>query len=110
MSHISEIGIPEKSSITVQIPAGVNSVGELISSIATQLKFPYRHAENWNALFDTLCDLSWVPQRTVIINHEGRLELLPEQLTEYYRVLNDSMDSWRTERGDHELIVHFPAN
>ena len=94
--------------LVVIVPAGIDSADALIQLIATEIRYPYRHGSDWNALFDTLCDLSWLSERKVFIVHEA-LPQIPEcQLNEYLRVLRDAVGSWYANAGKHELVVTFP--
>lgn len=102
-------GEPQMKSDTlvVRVPVGADSVDSLIQSIAQGIGFPGHHAANWNALFDTLCTLSWVPEREVVIAHESTPRLSVEQLAEYRKVLADAVDSWRVQPGDHVLRIEW---
>ncbi|MGH8021611.1 MAG: barstar family protein [Opitutaceae bacterium] len=98
----------DDDSVRVWIPKSVKSSDELFRTIADGLRFPDWFGRNWNALFDCLCDFTWLSERRIIIAHED-VPLLPsDQLREYLNVLRDAVRSWRANPGPHELVVVFP--
>jgi RNAse (barnase) inhibitor barstar len=98
----------DADTVRVSIPETVSSALELMQIIAKELRFPAYFGQNWSALFDCLCDLSWLDKRRVIIAHESVPNITEQHLREYLRVLRDAVDSWRADPDQHELLVFFP--
>ena len=100
--------IPSKT-LEVNVPAGIVSPFELLRVLSDGLKFPSYFGHNWNALFDCLCDFTWLTERTrVVIRHHDVPGLLPLDQDTYLKVLNDAVGSWRVEPSGHTLEVEFP--
>lgn len=92
------------------IPLNIPDRQTLFNILAHDLDFPQYFGHNWDALYDFLCDLSWIPERRIIIIHEG----LPSQLTyselrTYLELLIDAVKNWKPEE-NHELEVVFPLD
>ena len=92
------------------IPIKIPDRQTLFNTLARDLDFPQYFGQNWDALYDFLCDLSWIPERRVVIIHEG----LPFQLTDrdlrtYLELLIDAVKSWKPGE-NHELEVIFPLS
>ena len=89
----------------VIVPKSIRSKDELLDLLSRTLSFPGTFGSNWDALFDCLCDLSWIAEKRVVIAHEN-LPLLPRrELEAYLDVLNDAVTSWRERPGTHDLVV-----
>jgi len=93
----------------VTLPKSIHAKADLLASIAQALSFPDTFGANWDALFDCLCDLSWVRERRVVIAHEMIPELTTDDLEAYLGVLRDAVASWHDNPGSHELVVLFPS-
>lgn len=90
------------------IPAGITDATELLDVLANQLRFPVYFGRNWDALFDCLCDFSWLSEPTqIVIQHEDVPCLPTDQHEVYLKVLCDAVDSWRLEPAGHKLHVSF---
>lgn len=98
----------DRSSLLITVPCGITTSAALIDFIAREMSFPKGYGKNWNALFDCLCDLGWVRERLVVIDHASIPDIGEEDLSEYYDVLRKAQESWECDPGDHELIVKFP--
>ena len=85
----SEIGHMSGYTVTIQASEKVN---ELFKEIREKLKFPY-FGDNWNALRDCLCDLSWLNVEQVNLVQEGiPLANNTEDLQMYIRVLLEASE------------------
>jgi len=74
---------------------------ELFERIASALAFPDWFGANWDALFDCLNDLSWLPARgyVLVFEHTGGLaDEAPQVLHALRELLIESAVAWR-ERG-----------
>lgn len=69
--------------------------------VATALAFPDWFGANWDALFDCLNDLSWLPSRgyVLVFEHAGGLgDEAPQVLESLRQLLIESAAEWR-DRG-----------
>lgn len=97
-----------RDATVVSVPSSVATKGDLLGLLAGKLQFPETFGGNWDALFDCLCDLSWVKTYEVVICHDGVPALSSDELKAYLTVLSDAVNSWRENPGQHLLIVAFP--
>lgn len=79
---------------------------ELLRSLYYILWFPGYFGFNWDALYDCLRDLSWIPCKKVVLVHESLPKLNDEDLRVYLEVLRDSVLDWHPGE-DHVLEVNF---
>src|ERR1051326_6974448 len=97
--------------VQIAIPKSIKSKADLLRIYSEHLSFPKGFGANWDALFDCLCDLSWVSERQVAIIHDGIPgSLSADDLRAYLGLLGDAVVSWKTNPTSHELIVIFPKN
>ena len=104
---VKALNIEAKSDVIVQIPPGLSDKNALFEMLRREVPFPDYFGNNWNALFDCLCDLSWIKSRRVIILHSDLPPLDRKELATYLHVLSDSVRGWKPNE-DHELVVAFP--
>lgn len=63
---------------------------------------------NWDALYDCLCDLSWIKSRKVVFFHERLPNLGDDDLKIYLKLLIDVSARWVAGNGDsRELVLLF---
>jgi hypothetical protein len=76
----------------IRIPPNVCDKGTLLAQLAEAGRFPDYFGHNWDALAECLCDLSWLPEGPVCIEHEG-LPLAddPESLSVYNGILSEAV-------------------
>lgn len=92
----------------VRIDPEVSSSGELLKALYYMLWFPGYFGFNWDALFDCLKDLGWIPCRKVVLVHKALPNLQTEELKIYLEVLRDAIRDWAGDE-EHELEVFFRA-
>lgn len=90
-----------------RIPKTCKSVDDLFDRLHSALHFPDYFGRNWNALFDLLCDLSWIKEYTVVVFHEGIPEIGAPDLHQYIDVLVSAVLDW-SDDPTHKLVVVFP--
>ncbi len=92
-----------------RIPIGIRTKDELLSSLRVALRLPDYFGRNWDALWDCICDLSWIPDSQVVVLHRD-LPLDSEigQLQTYLSILHDAARYWEARRA-HDLVVVFPS-
>jgi len=81
---------------------------ELMEELKLKLNFPDYFGSNWDALFDCLCDLSWIHEGVIIIKHRDIPKLSIQDLEIYKDILQDAIYSWNDDE-THKLIVEFPT-
>lgn len=92
-----------------RVPAGLTSQESLYDSLFESLGFPDYFGFNFNALWDCLCDFSWMEQRTIALIHEDVPALPIVELGTYLEILDDAVAQWKTLE-NHSLRVVFPAS
>jgi hypothetical protein len=82
----------------------------MIEVVSSGLQFPDWCGLNWNALYDCICDLSWLPDGDVVIVHTALpFGSQPPLLVSYISVLHAAVERAARE-GKRRLIVSFPSN
>lgn len=90
----------------VLIDPSIQATEELIRTLYYLLWLPGYFGYNWDALYDCLRDLSWVPCHKIVLVHESLPELPRDDLKIYLEILRDSVLDWIGDDG-HELEVVF---
>ena len=105
--YAEESDLVYSDDLVVRIPVGIGSFADLFAVYFKQLELPGYTGHNWNALSDSLRDLSWVRQRRVILLHQDVPTLSPPDTVQYLDVLRESAVDWKPGE-EHELVVVFP--
>lgn len=92
----------------VRIDPSIGVADELMKALYYLLWFPGYFGFNWDALYDCLRDLSWLPCRKVVLVHESLPRLSRGDLHVYLGILRDSVCDRIDDEG-HELEVVFLA-
>jgi RNAse (barnase) inhibitor barstar len=69
----------------------------LFDEFGAALQFPDYFGENWDALFDCLCDLEWLPADAYLLaltDGELVLEREPKQFKSLVEVLGNAAEEW----------------
>lgn len=99
---------PEQDAIVVRVPVDIVEKSEIFIFYSQNLRFPPYFGRNWDALYDCLCDLSWINEYNIALIHED----LPFSNDEternvYITLLSDVLANW--ERSSlHKLQIFFP--
>ena len=80
----------------------IGSTDYLINALFYTLSFPGYFGFNWNALYDCMCDFSWIREKHIVIFHEELPRIEQRDLKIYLEVLRDACKSWQ---GDSEHVV-----
>ena len=91
----------------VTIPENLEKSTDLFDVVKKQIGLPVYFGGNWDAFYDSLCDLSWVPQHTVVFVHKGRTFRDNRTWRMYLDVLRDCIKDWR-EGEEHQVVAVFP--
>lgn len=93
----------------VHLDPDICKANELLRALYYALWLPGYFGFNWNALYDSLCDLAWIPHKKLVILH-NKVPSLPEEDTKLYlEVLRDAAQSLSVS-GQRILEVVFPES
>lgn len=90
----------------VRIDPIIETTEELIKALYYLLWFPGYFGFNWDALYDCLRDLSWIPCQKIVLVHESLPRLPIDDLQVYLEILRDSVLDW-VDDDRHEIEVVF---
>jgi uncharacterized membrane protein len=91
------------------IPAGLSTKEAVLDRIAAALKFPESFGRNWDALDECLADLSWIPEKRIVIFHPDLpLAGHPTDLKTYVSCLGDAVGDWKSKGRTVEAV--FPPS
>jgi len=79
----------------MRINRKIGNISELVAAICAAGRYEGYCGDNWNALFDILRDLSWVPQKHIVLVHEEDILLAPDELEAYFFVLGECVEWWK---------------
>jgi len=98
----------QPSQLEARIPPGISTKADLLHTLDTSLHFPEYFGENWDALWECVCDLSWLDAVEVVLIHEDiPLSDQPTAAKTYLSILRDAVKYWGA-RPEHHLEVVFP--
>lgn len=99
----------EKTRI-IRLPGGIRSKRTLLKCLAQRLQLPGWFGGNWDALEDSLRDLTWLPEgEGVAIVHEDLPFGKGASRGVYLEILRSAIDHWR-KRGDRPFVAVFPGS
>lgn len=81
----------------------------LFAELARRLRFPDYFGANWDALWECIRDLSWLPEGPVVLKHRD-LPLADDaaSLKTYLSILRDTVEKRWSEPRRRDLVVTFP--
>lgn len=108
MSFIFNSAADAKAVHRAEVPANILSTESLLEALSIALRFPDYFGQNWNALDECICDLSWLPPGDVVIIHKD-LPLVDDHgsLSIYLCILRDAVRNWATNGSN--LIYASPG-
>ena len=99
--------VGDGGSVIVIIPENLDRVDDLFIVFKEQLGLPEYFGKNWDALSESLRDLSWVPQHTVALVHQGRTFVDDKLWAVYLDVLKECIEDWEKDE-EHCIVAIFP--
>lgn len=95
----------------VFVNPSICSAQDLLVFFYHSLWLPGYFGFNWDALYDCLCDLSWIKPRKIIFVHETLPNLGEDDLQIYLKLLIDVSAQWAGRYDDlREFVFLFSAN
>lgn len=70
---------------------------DLLNEMKEKFLFPDYFGNNWDALYDCLCDLTWINASKIILIHKEIPITDDKSLKVYLNILNDTIESWKTD-------------
>lgn len=86
---------------------------DALARIALALDFPDWFGGNWDALQDSLCDLSWLPGDgyLLLLDHSsGWREADPESFSTLIEILNEAGQHWAAQRQPFWALMPLTSN
>lgn len=93
----------------LQIPPHLESKVDLCAAYARVGRFPSDFGANWDALLDCLRDLSWIPNRGVVVVHSDLpLHLDRRECRSYLEILQTALVDWARPSPSERLTASWP--
>lgn len=86
----------------------IYKIEQLFQALYQLLWLPGYFGFNFDALHDCLTDLSWIRERSVVLEHAGLPKFAEAELKIYLEVLRDAVVDWK-DGDDHCFKVVFNA-
>jgi hypothetical protein len=102
-------GLPPSPALVANVPAGIGTKEGLLDELAQRLHFPECFGANWDALWECIRDLSWLPAGPVVLRHAD-LPLAEDVagLKTYLSILTDTVQKKWSGSRERDLVVVFP--
>ncbi len=91
-----------------RVKPGLKDVKSLVTALGAGLDFPKFAGKNWDALWDSIRDLSEDLPLRIVVTHDDLPALPPEDLATYLQLLRDAVVYWHEYPDEHLLEVWFP--
>ena len=98
------------AALVAEIPAGIKTKEALLDELYRRLRFPNYFGGNWDALWECIRDLSWLPAGPVVLIHRD-LPLAGDAASQktYLSILRDTVEKrWAVLGERRDLVVVFP--
>jgi RNAse (barnase) inhibitor barstar len=92
--------------------AGCVDKDTFLSRIAEALEFPGWFGRNWDAFFDCLTDLSWLPAGGHVLVLQNTAEMrraAPEAFDTAISIMQEATQAWQKRGGTLRVIIDRPA-
>ena len=91
------------------VPRGIKSKKDLLLALRSGLRLPDYFGGNWDALEECLKDLSWIPEKNIVVVHDDVPALSPKDAWTYLAILSNAARDWK-DGDEHVLEVVFPES
>jgi hypothetical protein len=97
--------------VVAELPSGIRTKKTLFDELAQRLQFPDYFGANWDALWECIRDLSWLPAGVIVLTHSD-LPLAddPGSLKTYLSILRDTVEKRWSGSRERDLVVVFPPS
>jgi RNAse (barnase) inhibitor barstar len=111
--RFDDSNLPGLPALMAEVPAGIRTKEALLDELDRLLHFPDYFGGNWDALWECIRDLSWLPAGPVVLRHRD-VPLagdVAEQET-YVSILNDTVEKKSSVPGQRlrDFVVVFPPD
>jgi hypothetical protein len=89
-----------------RLPGDIVRKDDLFQTLYAALWLPVYFSFDWDALYDCLCDFSWMADRKIVLIHDALPRLPEAELRLYLLILRDAVRWWRMD-DPHQLEVIF---
>jgi RNAse (barnase) inhibitor barstar len=97
-----------KDNFFVHVDPRIASKEDLFNFYYHAMWFPGYFGFNLDALYDFLCDLSWINKRKIIILHDKIPGMNEVDMRKYLSLLNDVCAIWSDKaNSEHEIQIYF---
>ncbi|WP_162997070.1 barstar family protein [Mucilaginibacter kameinonensis] len=96
----------DESEFIAHLPR-VSGEDELLKKLSETLEFPDYFGNNWNALYDCLCDFHWMAKMGIVLVHHELPLLADDKIKIYLNILFEATGDWRDNEA-HYFKVIFP--
>lgn len=93
--NVSELNTEE--AFTATITGNNDKKEDLFFELKEKLLFPDYFGNNWDALYDCLCDLNWINASKIILFHKEIPRIDDKLLAIYLNILNDAVKLWEKD-------------
>lgn len=104
--------LPASPALAADVPAGITTKDALLDELYQRLRFPDYFGGNWDALWECIRDLSWLPAGPVVLKHHD-LPLAGDVASQrtYLSILRDTVEKKWAVPGQRlrDLVVVFPS-
>ncbi|HEY8210550.1 MAG TPA: barstar family protein [Myxococcaceae bacterium] len=109
--HFDDSDLPGSPALVAEVPGGIKTREALLDALDQRLHFPDYFGGNWDALWECIRDLSWLPVGPVVLKHHD-LPLAGDVAGQkaYVSILRDTVEKKWTAPGRslRDLVVVFP--
>jgi RNAse (barnase) inhibitor barstar len=91
--------------------AGCSDRDTFLSRVAEALEFPDWFGRNWDAFFDCLTDLSWLPARghvLILVNTGEMRRAAPEAFDTAICIMQEAAQTWQKRGGLLRVVMDAP--
>lgn len=79
----------------IVVPSNLNTAREVFELFNRELSFPDYFGWNWDALYDLLCDLTWLEDPEITVEHHGFPCLTDRDQKIFRDLLEDVEKTWK---------------
>lgn len=101
------IPIKKSNIFYATLPKNIKSEDMLFDALYEVLGFPDYFGCNWNAVYDCMCDFTWITEKKIKLIHKELPNISDVTMAIYFRVLIDVINTWNSSPEKHVFEVIF---